>query len=332
MLSVNAVTVRFGDRLALDELTLRLQPAEIVSLLGPSGSGKTTLLRVIAGLQAPDSGSVSWEGEDVTKVPPHERGFGLMFQDLALFPHKDVAGNVGFGLRGSNGVAERVAEVLELVGLEGQQQRSVGTLSGGEQQRIALARALAPRPRLLMLDEPLGSLDRVLRDRLATELRGIFDRLGLPVIYVTHDQEEAFVLGHRVAVMEAGRLVQVDTPGAIWRRPRNRFVAGFLGFTNIADAEVLGDLVRTPWGTLAMGSDQGLGQRTIVVRPDALAPNGMGVIQGVVASVAFRGERYATTIDVPGAPPLLAMLRDEVLVGTSISLDVEADGIVVLEG
>lgn len=332
MLSVNDVTVHFGDRLALDELTLQLEPAEIVSLLGPSGSGKTTLLRVIAGLQAPDSGSLSWKGEDVTGVPPHERGFGLMFQDLALFPHKDVAGNIGFGLRGSNGVAERVAEVLELVGLEGQQQRSVGTLSGGEQQRVALARALAPRPRLLMLDEPLGSLDRVLRDRLATELRGIFDRLGLPVIYVTHDQEEAFVLGHRVAVMEAGRLVQVDTPGAIWRTPRNRFVAGFLGFTNIADAEVLGDLVRTPWGTLAMGSDQGLGPRTIVVRPDALAPNGTGVIQGVVASVAFRGERYATTIDVPGAPPLLAMLRDEVMVGTSISLDVEADGIVVLEG
>jgi thiamine transport system ATP-binding protein len=255
-----------------------------------------------------------------------------MFQDLALFPHKDVAGNVEFGLRGDANAADRVTEVLELVGLEGQGDRSVGTLSGGEQQRVALARALAPRPRLLMLDEPLGSLDRVLRDRLATELREIFDRLGLPVIYVTHDQEEAFVLGHRVAMMEAGRLVQVDTPGAIWRKPRNRFVAGFLGFTNIADAEVLGDLVRTPWGTLAMDSDQGHGSRTIVVRPDALARNDTGAIQGVVASVGFRGERYATTIDVLGAPPLLAMLHDEVTVGASISLDVEANGVVVLEG
>jgi thiamine transport system ATP-binding protein len=332
MLSIDDVTVRFGDRLALDQLSMQLAPGEIISLLGPSGSGKTTLLRVIAGLQAPDSGSLSWDGEDVTGVPPHERGFGLMFQDLALFPHKDVAGNVEFGLRGDASAADRVSEVLELVGLEGQGDRSVGTLSGGEQQRVALARALAPRPRLLMLDEPLGSLDRVLRDRLATELREIFDRLGLPVIYVTHDQEEAFVLGHRVAVMEAGRLVQVDTPGAIWRKPRNRFVAGFLGFTNIADAEVLGDLVRTPWGTLAMDSDQGLGTRTIVVRPDALAPNGTGAIHGVVASVGFRGERYATTIDVPGAPPLLAMLHDEVTVGASISLDVEPDGVVVLEG
>ena len=332
MLSINDVTVRFGDRLALDQLSMQLAPGEIISLLGPSGSGKTTLLRVIAGLQAPDSGSVSWDGENVTGVPPHERGFGLMFQDLALFPHKDVAGNVEFGLRGDADAADRVTEVLELVGLEGQGDRSVGTLSGGEQQRVALARALAPRPRLLMLDEPLGSLDRVLRDRLATELREIFDRLGLPVIYVTHDQEEAFVLGHRVAVMEAGRLVQVDSPGAIWRKPRNRFVAGFLGFTNIADAEVLGDLVRTPWGTLAMDSDQGYGTRTIVVRPDALARNGTGAIQGVVAAVGFRGERYATTIDVAGAPPLLAMLRDEVTVGASISLDVEPDGVVVLEG
>lgn len=332
MLSVDNVTVRFGDRLALDELSLELGDGEIISLLGPSGSGKTTLLRVIAGLQAPDSGSVSWGGENIMGVPPHQRGFGLMFQDLALFPHKDVAGNVGFGLRGNPDIAERVVEVLELVGLAGQGNRSVGTLSGGEQQRVALARALAPRPRLLMLDEPLGSLDRVLRDRLATELRQIFDRLGLPVIYVTHDQEEAFVLGHRVAVMEAGRLVQVDTPGAIWRAPRNRFVAGFLGFANIAQAEVLGDLVRTPWGTLAMGSDQGHGTRTIVVRPDALARNGTGAIQGVVASVGFRGERYATTINVPGAPPLQAMLCDEVAVGTSISLDVNPDGVVVLEG
>ena len=179
-----------------------------MTVLGPSGSGKTTLLRVIAGLQRPDAGRVLLDGRDLEGIPPHRRGIGLVFQDHALFPHRDVSGNVSFGLRmrgdPPEAVAARTAEVLDLVGLAGFEHRSIGTLSGGEQQRVALARALAPEPRVLLLDEPLGSLDRRLRDRLLDDLARVFDELGLTAVYVTHDQTEAFALGDRVAVMRAG--------------------------------------------------------------------------------------------------------------------------------
>jgi len=214
-----------------------------MAVLGPSGSGKTTLLRVISGLQAPDRGRVLVDGEDVAGVPPHRRGIGLVFQDHALFPHRDVAGNVGFGLRMRRdtpaAIASRTAELLDLVGLSGFERRSVGTLSGGEQQRVALARALAPEPRLLLLDEPLGSLDRRLRDRLLDDLARLFEELALTALYVTHDQTEAFTLGDRVAVMRAGRVAQIATPDALWAMPVDEDVARFLGLANVWDGEVV---------------------------------------------------------------------------------------------
>ncbi len=189
MLSVEGVVVRYGEVAALAGLDLEVADGEVVALLGPSGSGKSTLLRVVAGLVAPDAGSVTWDGQDLAGVPPHRRGFGLMFQDYALFPHLDVGGNVAFGLRMQGPVRPgRVAEVLEMVGLPGYEDRAVGTLSGGEAQRVALARALAPEPRMLMLDEPVGSLDRVLRERLVIELRELLVRLRMTALYVTHDQ------------------------------------------------------------------------------------------------------------------------------------------------
>jgi len=243
MLGVRDVTVRFDDTLALDRASLDVGDGEVVAILGGSGSGKTTLLRVIAGLQAPDAGSVELDGVDLAGVPPHRRGIGLVFQDHALFPHRDVLANVAFGLRMRGdppaAVAERARELLELVGLAGFERRSVGTLSGGEQQRVALARALAPEPRVLLLDEPLGSLDRRLRDRLLDDLVALFAELRLTAVHVTHDQAEAFTLGHRIAVMRAGRIVQVATPDELWAGPADEDVARFLGMANVTDGEAI---------------------------------------------------------------------------------------------
>ena len=206
MLTVEGVRVRFEDRWVLDGADLTVGPAEIVALLGPSGSGKSTLLRVIAGLLPPDEGHVRWDGEDVTSVPAHRRRFGLVFQDHQLFPHRDVAGNVGFGLavagRPKAEVRERVAELLHLVGLDGFERRSVTALSGGEAQRVALARALAPRPRLLLLDEPLAALDRELHDRLAIDLRHLLKNLGTAGLHVTHDRGEAGMVADRIVTVD----------------------------------------------------------------------------------------------------------------------------------
>ncbi len=233
MLSVEGASVCFDGKAALDDVDLTVNDNELVAVLGPSGSGKSTLLRAIAGLELLDHGTVRWDGADLARVPPHRRSFGLMFQDYALFPHKDVARNVAFGLRMQHRpdaeVRRRVAEVLALVDLEGFDQRSVTTLSGGEQQRVALARAVAPEPRLLMLDEPLGALDRTLRDRLTQELRELLRRLGMTAIYVTHDHAEARALGDRLVVMRAGRIEQVGPPEEVVAHPVNDFVAEFVG-------------------------------------------------------------------------------------------------------
>ena len=237
MLSLVDLGVSFDGTRALAGASLDLQTGETLALLGPSGCGKTTLLRVVAGLQPPASGRVMLDGDDLAATPPHLRRIGLMFQENVLFPHKNVAGNVAFGLRmagTSRGeTAERVRELLELVGLPNAAGRTVQTLSGGEQQRVALARALAPAPRVLLLDEPLGSLDGPLRERLLDDLRTLFDRLGLTVLYVTHDVGEAFAIGHRVAVMKAGRVVQAGTPDELWTGPADSWVARFLGIRNV---------------------------------------------------------------------------------------------------
>ncbi len=233
MLQVEDVSVRFGDKVAVDGVSLDVAHGEVVGVLGPSGSGKSTLLRVIAGLQRPDGGRVVLDGQDLSSVPPHRRGIGMVFQDHALFDHLDVRRNVAFGLRMRGDTPDetdrRVRELLGLVGLSGFESRSIATLSGGEQQRVALARALAPDPRVLLLDEPLGSLDRRLRDRLLEDLEQLFDELSVTALYVTHDQAEAFALGDRVAVLREGRLVQVGSPDDVWARPGDADIAQFLG-------------------------------------------------------------------------------------------------------
>jgi thiamine transport system ATP-binding protein len=307
MLRVENVTVRFDGKEALADASLDVADGEIVTVLGPSGSGKTTLLRVIAGLQAPDVGRLVLDGVDLTAVPPHRRGVGLVFQDHALFPHRDVLGNVSFGLRmrgdPSDAIADRTAELLELVGLAGFERRSVGTLSGGEQQRVALARALAPEPRLLLLDEPLGSLDRRLRDRLLDDLLKLFDQLDVTAVYVTHDQTEAFTLGDRVAVMRAGRVVQVASPDELWAHPRDEDVARFLGLANVSD----GEIVRPEAVTVrrAAGGGNGIVERAIRVGPMVrlrVRLDDGRVLEAVVASVDHpaSGDRVDVEVDPHG--------------------------------
>ena len=227
-LDLTDVTVRFGATTAVDAVSLRIPTGEVFALLGPSGSGKSSLLRAVAGLE-PCTGEIAWDGESVVRMPPHKRGFALMFQDGQLFPHLDVAGNVGYALRvAGRPSAERVAELLELVGLAGFEKRRVTDLSGGEQQRVALARSLAARPRLLLLDEPLSSLDRELRERLAGELRDILTATRVTTILVTHDHDEAGVIADRIGILDAGRLVQTGTLSELRAHPADERVARFL--------------------------------------------------------------------------------------------------------
>ena len=238
-LEVVGARVALGGHPALAGADLEVPGGATVAVLGPSGSGKSTLLRAVAGLQRLDEGSVTLDGRPLDGVPPHRRGIGLMFQDDALFPHRDVAANVAFGLRMSRvpraAAAARVTELLALVGLEGRERRSIASLSGGERKRVALARALAPAPRVVLLDEPLGALDRPLHDRLVTELRDLFDRIGQTAVYVTHDVAEAFVIGTRVAVMREGRILQVASPEQLWARPADAWVARFVGLANVQE-------------------------------------------------------------------------------------------------
>ena len=241
-LSVCGLAVTYGDLRAVDGVDLEVAAGEVVALLGASGSGKSSLLRAVAGLEDVAAGEVAWGGRSMVRVPVHKRGFGLMFQDGQLFEHRDVGSNIAYGLTGLPRVqrSERVREMLELVGLPGFERRRVTTLSGGQAQRVALARALAPAPRLLLLDEPLSALDRALREQLATDVRTILRQGGTTALYVTHDQDEAMTVADRVGVMEAGRLLRLDTPQRLWADPASSKVARFLGF------DVVGDLALAP--------------------------------------------------------------------------------------
>ena len=310
MLRIEGLSAAYDETVVLRDLrAATCPPAELLCVLGPSGGGKSTLLRVVAGLEEPRSGRILLDGRDLASVPAHERGVGLMFQDYALFPHRDVAQNVAFGLRmqgqGNQARRARVGELLELVGLPGAEHRPVSQLSGGEQQRVALARALAPRPRLLMLDEPMGSLDRALRERLPEELRAIFGELGLTVIYVTHDQDEALSVADRVVLLADGRLVADGTPEELWTHPPSAWTARFLGFRNVAPAHRVGDTLDTPWGRLPAelaGSGGADGEVTVVLRPAALVAMSDGPIRGRVSARRFRGDHVQLLVEVDRRP------------------------------
>ncbi len=298
-LQLDRLTKRFGSAFAVNGVSLTIIQGEILALLGPSGSGKTTTLRLLAGFEIPDAGRVIVEGADVTQQPPVARRFGMVFQHYALFPHLDVGENVGFGLE-SMGVRaaeleRRVGRALELVELAGFERRRIAHLSGGQQQRIALARAIAPEPRVLLLDEPLSNLDPALRERTRRELHDLIHHIGITTVLVTHEQEEAFELGDRVAVLREGRLEQVGTPDELYAEPANPFVAAFVGRASALEGVIrehgsAGTWVRVEgvdWGVPAdAGVQRGLvpGQRvTVFVRPEALwiarpEPGSLGAI------------------------------------------------------
>ncbi|GAB4535824.1 MAG: ABC transporter ATP-binding protein [Anaerolineae bacterium] len=348
LLSIQGITKRFGDTLALAGVSFDVAEGEIVCLLGPSGCGKTTLLRIVAGLETPDAGQVLLNGHDIGPVPPHRRDFGLMFQDYALFPHKNVFENVAFGLRmkrmGEGEIRRQVREVLALVGLEGFEGRGVNELSGGEAQRVALARSLATHPRLLMLDEPLGSLDRALRERLMSELRDILTGVGVTALYVTHDQAEAFAIADRAVVMNAGRVEQIGPPEAIYCCPASPFVARFLGLTNLATGQIMRPgRVASAWGEIRAdtGEHQPGDQVSVLIRPEAARlvagdppQDHENIIRGQLIARSFRGGRYRVRVQPETGQPLdfelAATSGLPVEPGSRVTIELDPGGIALL--
>lgn len=319
-LQITDLTVRYGETVAVNDVSLSLDPGQVLAVLGPSGCGKSTLLRAVAGLEPPSAGSIVSNNQDLAGVPTHRRGFALMFQDGQLFTHLTVARNVDYALRLRRVSAAtrdaRVAELLRLVGLEGYGDRLPASLSGGERQRVALARALAVDPRLLLLDEPLSALDRTLRQRLAGDLRQILTEAGTTALMVTHDHEEAFAVADRMAVMRAGRLVQQGPVSEVWERPADADTALFLGYARVLEGEAAQRLLT--WA----GAEPA---PAVAVRRSALRLDQAGPIEATVVSTTAAPEQARIVVEVEGlgtvdavAPPGTAPVP-----GSRIHLEVD---------
>jgi spermidine/putrescine transport system ATP-binding protein len=303
---IAGITKRFGDVTAVDNIDLSIGDGEFFALLGPSGCGKTTTLRMIAGLEFPTEGSLKIFGEEVGTLPPHKRPVNTVFQNYALFPHLDITANVGFGLKmqgvGKRDIASRVGEALEMVQLGQMAGRKPNQLSGGQQQRIALARALVNRPKVLLLDEPLGALDLKLRQEMQGELKSLQRELGITFVFVTHDQEEALTMSDRIGIMHDGKLLQISSPEDIYERPANRFVADFIGQTNLLEGTVQDAsticLANGARLTISNQMDSGTSV-SVILRPERAmlspiggAPSGRSTIEGVVKSVTYLGNAF----------------------------------------
>jgi putrescine transport system ATP-binding protein len=328
-LVVDRVTKRFGAVVAVDDVSLTVVGGERFALLGPSGCGKTTLLRLLAGFETPDAGRILIDDVDMTGVPPYARPVNMMFQSYALFPHMNVAQNVGFGLR-QEGVAkaairERVGAMLDLVQMADLAARKPSQLSGGQKQRVALARALVKQPKLLLLDEPLAALDRKLREQTQLELVRIQERVGVTFIVVTHDQAEAMTMASRIAVMDSGRLRQIGTPGEVYEAPISRFVADFIGAVNLlagrvreASDGILTVDSPTIGGFRVRGSARPPGAVTVALRPEKIAlgrvpqAGGDNRHEGVVREVAYLGSLSLYRIELPSGALLRVSLPNTV--------------------
>jgi putative spermidine/putrescine transport system ATP-binding protein len=349
-IDIIAVTKSYdGVSRAVDAVDMSIEEGEFFSLLGPSGCGKTTTLRMIAGFETPSEGVIKVGGADVTRVPAHQRDMGMVFQNYALFPHRSVGENVGFGLRMRGmdrvAIARKVTDALAQVELNGYEDRRPGQLSGGQQQRVALARAIVIEPRVLLCDEPLGALDKKLRQAMQFELKQLQRKLGLTMVFVTHDQEEALAMSDRIAVMNAGKVEQIGTPSDIYDRPGTRFVADFIGDTNLFRGEVIRDAGRS-----VLQVDQALsielddrpdhtGPLSIALRPEKIivamapAPNGHG-LDGVVESANFQGGSVLYRVEAAGRR-LLAQAPNNgahqlFQAGTAVALRWKPSDIVIL--
>jgi spermidine/putrescine transport system ATP-binding protein len=341
------VTRRFGDREALRDVNLSIHRGEFFSLLGPSGCGKTTLLRIIAGLDFPDAGTVHLAARDAGAIPPHQRPVNTVFQNYALFPHLDVQGNVSFGLRMKklprDEIARRVQAALDLVRIGDLASRRPQQLSGGEKQRVALARALVNEPEVLLLDEPLAALDLKLRKELQAEMRTLQRRTGITFIYVTHDQDEALSMSDRIAVMDAGQIVQTGTSRELYEQPRTRFVAHFLGGCNLFPATVAARSGRrvtahTPVGLLEFETDDPRDAFMLAVRPENIVPAtsaGTNHVSGVIVDTTYTGAETQSTIEAGECQlRVVTSNRDGASpgsIGSRVAFTVPPHAIVVLE-
>lgn len=330
MLELIDIHKTYENKPLLSGISFSVHTGETVCLLGASGSGKSTMLRIISGLEQPESGQVLWKGTDLAYIPTHQRNFGLVFQDYALFPHLTVTENVAFGLKMQNlpqdEIELRVTDSLRQVNMSEFSNRGVADLSGGEQQRVALARALAPRPRLLMFDEPLGALDRALRDHLLEELRGVLYESGVPAIYVTHDQEEAFAIADRMVLLHHGLIAQEGTPAEVSSSPGSEWVAEFLGLGNVIKGIWLGDgRVETSLGVLEVDNEMEAGVGTdvaVLIRPEnvTLIKKGTG-LKGRVVDVIFQKTGFRVTLE----SGLKFFASENLNVGEEIFFAVEAE-------
>jgi ABC-type Fe3+/spermidine/putrescine transport system ATPase subunit len=327
----------------LDEIGFEVNRNETICLLGSSGSGKSTLLKIIAGLEIPDGGNVFWGEQNLDNVPVHHRNFGLMFQEYALFPHRTIAQNVAFGLEMKRTpqkiMQQQVMDALAMVGLTELADRSVTDLSGGEKQRVALARALAPQPRLLMLDEPLGALDRGLRDQLILDLRSILKQSGIPAIYVTHDQEEAYTIADRLLLLHEGKIVQQGNPQELYENPANRWVANFLGLGNQFSGVVKSNhplILDTPLGEVEINEQRfaHLEPRkrvTLILKPAGLIllPDEKGERYATISDCIFSGELYRLSIQVKDVI-LKVVSRDPYAVNSVVGYQLYPDAIICI--
>ncbi|QYK42177.1 MAG: ABC transporter ATP-binding protein [Paracoccaceae bacterium] len=324
-IAIRDVVKTYGGFRATDRVSLAIEPGEFITLLGPSGSGKTTLLNLLAGFQRIDSGEILVDGRPINNVPTHRRGFGMVFQSYALFPNMTVNQNVAFPLRMAGvdraTTERRVAETLEIMRLSEHARKLPSEMSGGQQQRVAIARAIVMRPKVVLMDEPLSALDRRLRESIQIEIRELHQTIGSTILFVTHDQSEALTMSDRIAVMDAGRIVQVGRPSEIYRHPENRFVASFVGESNLIDAEV----VQKRGRTMTLRSRGGyvfqaesresfdIGRATVLVRPERIAitdeprPNS---ISATVISALFLGETLRIEVRLDGGETLLIRCTD----------------------